>query len=485
MSKFTRRSFLEQTLLTASAAVAATRFSPNVEADEATPKPAAGSPSERVGVAVVGLHNRGLVHVDSYSYDDSVDVVALCDVDDAMFGPAQKKLQERGRKPARQYTDIRKLLEDKDVQALSIATPNHWHTLAGIWGMQAGRDVYVEKPVGHNISEGRRLEQARVKYNRICAAGTQWRSNRAVQAAMEFMHSGKLGKISLSRGLCYKARPSIGHFDDSAVPPGVDYDIWLGPAPVRPFNKNRFLYNWHWNWAYGNGDLGNQGIHQMDLARFAIQQGMAPGVLSLGGRFGYKDDGETPNTQLCLYDYGSDAPQLLFEVRGLKTQPLMGVKIGNIIYGSEGMITIAETAVLQLDPKGKVVQKFKGGSSNHFGNFISAVRSRRQEDLRAPIVEGHLSSGLCHLGNISYRLGQPQPFDAIEKMLGDKMNMDEAYKRFQDHLTQNSVNLKEISCQFGPTLAFDPKAEDFGSNAAANAFLTREYRPPFVVPTTL
>jgi predicted dehydrogenase len=483
MSKITRRSFLEQTLLTAGAGLAAARLLPAARADAPTPAPSGRrSADERVSVAVIGLHARGLSHVTAYAEDQSVDVVALCDVDEAQFTKPQQLLKDHGRTPAKQYQDIRKLLEDKDIQAVSIATPNHWHALAGIWAMQAGKDVYVEKPVGHNVSEGRRLEQARIKYGRVCAAGTQSRSNRAVREAIQFIADGKIGKVLLSRGLCYKRRDSIGHFDDSTAPASLNYDIWQGPAPARPFNQNRFLYNWHWNWAYGNGDLGNQGIHQMDIARWALSGQTLPiSALSVGGRFGYVDDGQTPNTQLAFYDYGG--PQILFEVRGLKTKPLNGLMVGNIVYGTEGMVAFGfNEGAVHLDVNGKLVSKFKGGAMNHFSNFTAAVRSGKQADLRAPVLEGHYSSALCHIGNISYRLGSPESFEAVSKALASNEPMTESFKRFEKHLEDNALQLKDLHCQSGPSLSFDPKAENFGDNGTANAMLTREYRAPFVVP---
>ena len=193
--------------------------------------------------------------------------------------------------------DIRRLLDDKSIDAISVATPNHWHALATIWACQAGKDVYVEKPVSHNVSEGRRMVEAARKYERIVQTGTQCRSHKGIQDAIDFLRSGKLGQIYMAKGLCYKPRGSIGHKPDGPVPANVDYDIWLGPAPKRPFNPNRFHYNWHWNWDYGNGDLGNQGIHQMDLARWGLGKNELPkAVMASGGRFGYSDDGQTPNT---------------------------------------------------------------------------------------------------------------------------------------------------------------------------------------------
>ena len=505
MADMTRRSFLEHTLMTAAAGLAAARVAQGADEkskkgdDETqkTPEVKTNTPkAERVRMAVIGLHGRGLAHIDGYTYDDRVEVVALCDVDESQFAKAQGKLQERGRPVAKTYQDIRKLLEDNDVQAVSIATPNHWHALAGIWAMQAGKDVYVEKPVSHNVSEGRRLEQARVKYDRICQAGTQSRSNRATQEAIKYIHDGNIGKVLLARGLCYKRRKSIGHFDDSPTPPGVAYDIWLGPAPVRPFNKNRFLYEWHWNWDYGNGDVGNQGVHQMDIARWALGKQLPTESIGIGGRFGYKDDGETPNTLLTLADFGDC--KLLFETRGLETKPFddkghdekgkadKGIGVGDIIYGTNGFVAIGSdyNTAVAYDKDGKLVKKFKGGGS-HFNNFITAVKNRKQSELNCPIIEGHYSAALCHLGNISYRMGQDAPVSSIPKVVSEETDLAEAYKRYEQHLKENMLNLEELTQSVGPKIKFDPQAENFGSNSKANEFLTRDYRAPYVVPATL
>src|SRR5207248_511101 len=265
------------------------------------------------------------------------------------------------------YKDLRQVIDSKDIDAVSIATPNHWHSLAAIWALQAGKDVYVEKPVSHNVWEGRQLVEAARKYDRICQAGMQIRSSAGSREAIEYVHSGKIGKVTLARGLCYKRRDSIGHKPDAPVPPGVEYDIWLGPAPKRPFNPNRFHYQWHWNWDYGNGDLGNQGIHQMDVARWGLNQpGPPKSVLGVGGRFGYTDDGQTPNTELVFLDYGES--ELIFEVRGLPTEALKvkptdttGAKVGNIFYGSEGYVVLPDyNGGVAFDKDGKAVATFRG-----------------------------------------------------------------------------------------------------------------------------
>jgi predicted dehydrogenase len=497
MSDLTRRSFLEHTLVVAAAGLAAGKVAagadvPKSDAAPTTRPSGSVAKNDKIGIAVIGLHGRGQNHIDAYTFDDRVEVVALCDVDESQFAKAQQKLAERSRPVAKTYQDIRKLLEDKDVQAVSIATPNHWHTLAAVWSMQAGRDVYVEKPVSHEVTEGRRLEQARVKYNRVCQAGTQSRSNGATQEAMKYIHEGHIGKVLLSRGLCYKRRKSIGHFEDTSPPASLDYDIWLGPAPVRPFNKNRFLYEWHWNWDYGNGDIGNQGVHQMDIARWALGKTLPKSVIGLGGRFGYKDDGLTPNTELCLYDYG-DA-KLLFEVRGLETPPVPGVGVdtGNIIYGTEGFVAMTADygQAAAFDNKGNVVKRFKHGGS-HFQNYIDAIISRKQSDLNCPVLEGHYSAALCHLGNISYRLGEPVPLGVRGKAITDDLDLAEAFGRFSEHLANQLDELKKatkqmktlgITYQMGPMLEFDAASETFTDNHKANQMLTRNYREPFVVP---
>ncbi len=479
-----RRQFLHDSLLRAgmTAALAAA----GAEAAPVFARPLRQAPaSERVRVAVVGVRGRGMDHIGGYLSQPDAEVVAVCDVDPGVTGKAVRAVEEKGRKAPRVYQDIRKLLEDKDVDAVSLALPVHWHALASLWAMQAGKDVYVEKPVSHNVSEGRRLVEAAAKYGRICQAGTQARSNRATREAIAHIHDGKIGKVTLARGLCYKRRGSIGTKPDGPVPEGVEYDLWLGPAPRRPFNPNRFHYNWHWMWDYGTGDVGNQGIHQMDIARWALKkEGLPKSVLSVGGRFGYEDQGETPNTLLTVFDYG-DA-DLIFEVRGLPTEGVKGVTIGDIVYGSEGYVVFTANygAAAAFDNDGNPTATFRGGGG-HFRNFLDVVKSRKASDLHAPIEEGHLSSALCHLGNVSYRLGQAAPFSEKSKRFGDDAEAYATFARFEEHLGANGVPLAEATYQVGRKLSVDAKKEDFGRDRAANALLTREYRAPFVVPARI
>jgi predicted dehydrogenase len=480
--RLSRRQFLQDSVLRAgmTAVLAAGESAVPVLAQPQPRRQA--SPNERIQIAVIGVRGRGMDHLNGYLNLPEAEVVAICDVDPSVTGKAVKAVEAKGGK-VQVYQDIRKLLENKDIDAVSMALPIHWHALASIWAMQAGKDVYVEKPVSHNVSEGRRMIEAAQRYGRVCQAGTQSRSAQATREAMAYIHSGKLGKVELARGLCYKRRASIGMKPDGPVPDGVDYDIWLGPAPKRPFNPNRFHYNWHWMWDYGTGDLGNQGIHQMDIARWALNKHEMPkSVMAVGGRFGYEDQGETPNTLLAFYDYG-DA-DLIFEVRGLPTQGEKEVTIGDIVYGSEGYLVVTSNygAAAVFDKDGKPVTSFKGGGS-HFRNFLEAVRSRKMSDLHAPITEGHLSSALCHLGNASYLLGEQVPFSDKTKRFGDDKEAYATFGRFEEHLTANGVALADARYHLGRKLTLDVKKENFGSDKAANALLTREYRAPFVVPS--
>ncbi|OJW10919.1 MAG: hypothetical protein BGO49_25775 [Planctomycetales bacterium 71-10] len=438
MRERNRRHFLHDTAALA-AAIAATPAARVMAAAEDAPEPARPSANETIRVGVVGVKGRGMSHVEGFSEQPNVKVTAICDIDENVIGPAKDHLAKVAPKsPPKFYQDIRKLLEDKDVDVISIATPNHWHALATIWACQAGKDVYVEKPVSHNVSEGRRMVEAARHYNRVVQTGTQCRSHKAVQDAVAFLRSGKLGEVYMAKGLCYKPRGSIGHKPDGEVPKGVDFNIWLGPAPERPFNPNRFHYNWHWFWDTGNGDLGNQGIHQMDLARWGIDKKEFPKtVMSSGGRFGYKDDGETPNTLSTFFEFGD--VELQFEVRGLITNPEQEVKIGNIFYGTEGILTIDGYTTWRTYFGPKLEQGANGkGGGDHFANFIKAVRARDSKLLNADIEEGHLSSAYCHLGNIAYRLGRK--------------------------------------------LHINPASESFLNDPEADAMLTRQYREPFVVP---
>ena len=476
----TRRSFLTKTAL----ATGALTFSVN--------KRVLGANSD-IRVAVVGFHGRGTSHIVDARNIKGVRLVALCDVDKHVLGNGVEDCKKHG-ETVEAYTDIRKLLENKNVDVISIATPNHWHALAAIWSMQAGKDVYVEKPISHNVWEGPQIIKAARKYNRICQAGTQSRSSHGIKEAVHWVKQGNLGKIQIARGLCYKARPSIGKNGVQQVPDYLDYDLWCGPAPMSPphWHHKKYgavHYDWHWFWNYGNGDLGNQGIHQMDIARWFLgEQQLSPRVFAVGGRLGYEDDGETPNTMIVFHDY-EKAP-LIFEVRGLPESAdshhmpkYMGDSVGASIECEGGRVQVPDyTKAIAFDKSGKEIKRFEG-STSHYENFIKAVRSRKVSDLHADISEGHISSALCHTGNISYRLGKSAAPDEIQQRIKADRDALNTFNRMVEHLAKNNVDLNKTKASLGRFLKMDPGTEKFIDAPEADAMLTRDYRKPFVVPT--
>ncbi|MEP6756418.1 MAG: Gfo/Idh/MocA family oxidoreductase [Chthonomonadales bacterium] len=446
------------------------------------------SPNDKLRIACIGFNGRGMNHIEAYVGMDDVEITALCDADTATFGKALRTIEKAGKPAPKTYQDVRKLLESKEIDAVSIATPNHWHSLCGIWAMQAGFDVYCEKPVSHNVMEGRRLVETARKFNKICQCGTQSRSSVGLRNAMAYLHSGELGKISIARGLCYKRRKSIGKVSTATTPPAtVDYDIWTGPAPLKPLMRANLHYDWHWVFDTGNGDVGNQGIHEMDKARWGLgKAGFPKHVMAMGGRFGYVDDANTPNSLCVFHDYGDS--QLIFEVRGLETPKLtpgkagMGAAVGNIFYGEKGiMVMPSYSDATVYDNDGNKVREFKGGG-DHFRNFVDAVKSRKRESLHAEIEEGHLSSALCHLGNISYLMGEKQPFSKKTKAFGDNKEAYETIGRMEEHLTVNGINLSETDYMLGKKLTVVDGTEHF-TDKKANILLTREYRKGFEVPS--
>jgi predicted dehydrogenase len=487
MGFINRREFLQDSAALAALFAGMGSFE-SLEAAE--PKPAKKRDvNDQLQVAVVGVHGQGMSHVGGYAGRHNCIVATICDVDSAVISRAMTSAEKAQHKTPKYEQDIRRVLDDKSIDIISIAAPNHWHALAAIWAMQAGKDVYVEKPVSHNVSEGRRMVETARKRQRICQTGTQIRSSAGSRQAIDFLHAGKLGKLQVARALCYKKRDSIGKVNGPQEPPKtMDYNLWCGPAPFKPPHRKTIHgtvhYDWHWFWDYGNGDLGNQGIHQMDVARWGLGKNQLPqGVISVGGRFGYIDDGETPNTQICVFDFGDS--ELIFEVRGLKTDPFKGAKVGNVFHCTDGYLVFGDyNGAVAFNPAGEVIQKFNG-SGDHFGNFVQAVRNRKMEDLHADILEGHLSSALCHLGNISYRLGTMQPFNKKTKSFGDDKEAYETLARMEEHLKENMVPLDDTSYRVGRRLAFDPKTETFVSDKEADALLTREYRKGFEVPATV
>jgi predicted dehydrogenase len=475
----TRREFLEGALI--SATVAATAGSVTHARAEAPKKGRRVGPNDQIRVAVLGVRGQGRGHVSSYAGMDDVVVAAICDPDPNVVPAALKAVTDKGKPEPKYVQDLRRIMDDQDIDVVSIATPNHWHALSAIWAMQSGKDVYVEKPVSHNVREGRVMVDTARKERRICQTGTQIRSTKGTQEAIEFVRSGGIGEVRLARGLCYKPRNSIGKMEAGASPDGLDYNLWLGPAPQRPFHQNRFHYNWHWMWDTGNGDLGNQGIHQMDVARWGLGKSTMPNtVIGFGGRLGYEDDGETPNTHVAVLDYGDS--QIIFETRGLKTDDYRGARVGNVFHGSNGYVVLTSySGGAAFDRAGNMLRTFNGGG-DHFRNFLGAVRSRKVEDLTADIFEGHLSSALCHLGNISFLVGDSVPLSETPAVLNGNDAALETYQRFVEHLAENGVNPQSSQYRLGRRLQVNGRREDFGRDRAANQHVSREYRKGFEVP---
>jgi predicted dehydrogenase len=461
--------------------------------------------NDDVRVAVIGFRGRGADHIKELLNVKGVRLVGLCDADQRVIDSQINSLEKREKPVKVEYTtqDLRKLLERNDIDAVTTATPNHWHALVTILALQAGKDVYCEKPVSHNIWEGRQASKLAEKSGKIVYCGTQRRSDKGFQEAVDYVQSGKLGKILYARGFCYKERGSIGKVKEpTPIPSEVDYEMWCGPSPKGPLMRKQLHYDWHWVWETGNGDIGNQGIHEVDQCRWMLgQKALAPRVFSFGGRFLYDDDATTPNTLVSVYDY-QPAP-MIFEVRGLPRsnkdeKPIMDVykhgdiRIGVVVKCEHGYVASGNNGGFAYDnddkkietTDGKKVQFLQKGASEHIANYIKAVRSRKASDITAPYVEGHISSALCHMGNISYRVGKQLGADEVaERVKGDKNAMD-SLDRMKQHLAANGLDLEKEKIVLGPSLSFDPQAERFTGEMAeeANKLLKDHYRAPFAVP---
>lgn len=402
--------------------------------------------NDRIRVGIVGLGGRGKDHIDLYMAAPGVEIAALCDVDQAARERATAYVTSSGKPKPREYPDMRDVFADPGVDAVSMPLPNHWHALATIWACQAGKDVYIEKPASHNVFEGLRMVDAARKYKRMVQVGSQSRSMAHKRKAITLIHEGIIGQPYMAKAICFKRRPSIGHAPDGPVPPGVNWDMFLGPAPMRPFNPLRFKYNWHWFWDTGNGDVGNMGPHEIDMARWAVRKELPAAVVSTGGKYGVDDARETPNMQYVDFDYGD--VRVVFEARGLLTgtegdlpKDARGDMIGNLFYGTEGWMSMDGSGfrVYKGESREKVMDEPGDDSSlPHVMNFLEAVRARDHRKLNADIAIGVTVATMAHLANISYRLGRK--------------------------------------------LVFHPQTMDFPGDAAANRMLTREYRPPYVVP---
>jgi len=481
-----RRDFLERALSLAAASLAAV---PRGSRAESPAQPPVRSPNEILRVAVVGANGRGGSHIGGWLASPQTELAAICDCDPGVQAKYEKRFAELPKKPAFEQ-DIRRLLERDDIDVISIASPNHWHALMTIWAMQAGKDVYVEKPCSHNVLEGRVMVDWARKLGRICQMGAQSRSMPGMRQAVEFVTSGKVGPVKLAHALCYKRRPSIGLVDTPApLPPGLDFDLWAGPAPAEVPIRKKLHYDWHWDHRTGNGDLGNQNPHELDKARWGLgKQELPRRVVSLGGRLGYIDNGDVANSQVTIFQW--DDATLISDVRGLeiKAPETFGLAAGrlgvaNIWWGTEGYVVAPNYASgVAFDYDGRELGKWSGGSDqNHYDNFIQAVKSRRHEDLNLDIEDGHLSSGLAHLGNVSWTLGEAVEPGARPSLAADDPRVRQTLESFEAHLEANGVNFTETKLTLGRLLTIDPKTEQ-ADDPAANRLFTREYRKGYELP---
>ena len=402
--------------------------------------------NDKISVACIGVRGRGNSVMRSFAAEPDCEITHICDVRESVRRQRGAEMKEKtGRMPTL-VNDYRDLLNDKSIDVFMVATPDHWHALLTIEGCLAGKDVYVEKPGSHNIFEGKKVVEAAKKYNRIVQVGSQSRSNPGMQEGIQKLRDGAIGEVYMAKGLCYKWRGPIGKVDGPQEPPDtVDYDLWLGPAPEKPLMRRRLHYDWHWMWDYGNGDIGNQGIHEMDKARWGLGVDWPTEVHSTGAEFEVDDDRQTPNNMLATFRYPDTNKILVFEVRHWISNHEGGLgqgsdnSTGNIFYGSEGYMVMPNYHSYQIflgrnrEPQGQVSK-----SGNHYANFIDAVRSRKGEDLNAPVGDVRISAAHCHMANISYRTGRK--------------------------------------------LEWNAKRERFRGDSEANRMLTRKYRKPFVVP---
>lgn len=443
-----RRTFLKTAATGALiAAVTPSTLSAQVTKPVIIPASAKGA-NDRIRVAVAGINGRGKSHIDTImglAGNGNVEVVTLCDPDMNLLRDRAKSFEDKYGKKVSVEQDFRRVLEDKDIDAVTLATPNHWHALQTVWACQAGKDVYVEKPATHNIYEGKKIVEAAYKYNRIVQHGVQLRSSVAIREAVKHLEEGLIGRVYMARGLVFRSRPDIGDKGISRTPAGLDYDLWCGPAPMRPFTENLVHYNWHWHWDYGNGDVGNQGIHETDLCMWGLGVNSLPErITSMGGKFLWDDSKEVPEIQTSIYHYPKEKKIIQFEVRNWYTNLEDGAGVGNIFYGDKGYLVVNGYGTYESflgSKREKGPSRKEGGELTlHFQNWFDAIRARDMSIQNGPVQTGALSSSLAHLGNVSYRLGKQLQFDPVaERFIGD-------------------------------------------SEAEANSMLSREYRAPYLFP---
>jgi len=499
MKTITRRKFLNSSM-TAGLALGMPKIVIGAEGSSRSQ-----GPNDTVRVAVIGLGSttavggvggRGHQLIPRVREVPGARIVALCDVDQAHLDREAQPFKDRNEEVAT-YRDLRKVFDDKTIDAVVVALPNHWHALATVWACQAGKDVYVEKPFSYNFWEGQQMVAAARKHGRMVQVGTQNRSSTLLRQAFDYLRSGQIGSIRYAHALVYRARDGIGTVNTpTPLPATVDYDLWCGPAPKAPLMRKQLHYEWHWFWATGNGEIGNNGIHVIDLCRWALGQNQPPPrAMSIGGRLAFNDCGETANTHIALFDY-QPAP-LICEVRNVRVSKSPDA-IGKFRNQNSGLVIDCEGGYFAgdasggalFDKQGKKIKDFpddgssKGLETSHMSNFVAAVRSRKAADLAAEALQGHHSTACCHMANVSYRLGKQARPEVIRETIQANRELSDAFERCREYLRENEVNLDTTPAVLGPWVTFDPKRDLFVHDHAkqANALSQREYRQPFVVP---
>jgi predicted dehydrogenase len=465
----------------------------------------ATGPNDEIRLAVIGLGGlnipgsvggRGRQLISRFSEVPGVRIAALCDIDRAILDHEAEEFKKRGQSPAA-YSDLRRVFDDPHIDAVAVATPNHWHALATIWACQAGKDVYVEKPFAYNLWEGKQAVAAARKYGRIVQTGSQSRSSAALPPALEFLRSGQLGPLRYVHAVLYRQRGPMERVSaPSLPPPTLDYDMWCGPAPKGEIRRKNLHYDWHWFWATGNGEIGNNGAHVVDVCRWFLgQNDPPPRTMSLGGRFAFHDGGETPNTHIAIWDY--QPVPILCEVRNLKPAKgddpqgkYRGIGRGLVVDCEGGYFMGDSPGGTAYDSKGRTIKEFNVGQkpaeieTAHAANFIAAVRSRKREDLHSEARVGHVSAACLHLANVSYRLGKEASAEAIAESIQSDRQAGDAFARCREHLRSVGVDLTKTPAVYGPWVNFDGKNERFVGQFAdqASALSERTCRKPYIVP---
>jgi len=490
MSKISRRNFIKNS-------IAATAGSYLAVSSHRSFVTGVRGANNEVRVAVAGIHSRGGAHVKHFQSLPGVNVVALCDPDSEVLSKGVTQLKDKTGASVSGYADVRELLDRKDIDALVIAAPNHWHSLMTVYACQAGKHVYVEKPVSHSIEEGRGMVNAAHKYNRIVQAGTQHRSCPAVKNAAADIQAGKYGKVQWVHCSKLGARDTIGKVTTpQPVPEYIDYNLWAGPAPMTPVMRKQFHYDWHWQWNWGDGEMANWGIHYIDDFRHILGWDDVPAkVVAAGNRFAWDDNGETPNMHFALFDY--DGLPVVVDIRNLPDPKRKGGKSGAVYLGSRGgnwiqceagSIRIARGGGWFYDNDGKRVKQYKGDAgAQHAQNFIDCVRSGRRQDLAAEIEVGHLGTAVCHQANVAWRAGAEAALDEVRESVKQHEDALNTLKDMLEQLEGNEVNLAREKFVLGPALTYDRKTERFVGEGAerANKYIACSYREPFVMPKNL